>query len=144
MLKAYQVLETTENTGGIVYAKTNAQARREGSERCGDGDFHGWECHRAPEFDHLYPHGPDLVDLFYAGWFMDCAECRQRATHDSGGVVINGSFYCSWHSDVYAWREVNEYTGWSSHDFVWRSTAATLPALEDLSGGPGSGQGTGQ
>lgn len=126
--KAYKVLETTEDTGGIVYAKTNGQARRLGCETFGDGDFSGWTCHRAPEFDHLYPVGPDLVELFHAGWFMDCRECGCRATHDSGGVVIEDDFYCGDHADVYAWREVPEYSNWSIDDFVWRSTAASLPA----------------
>lgn len=118
--KAYMVTETTEGTGGIVYAKSNAQARREGSCEFGDGDFHGYECRRAPEFDSLWPKGPTREDLFEHGWWFDCEECSRRATQDGGGIVVVGQFYCGDHADFYAWRTPDTWRSyWRPNDYVW-------------------------
>lgn len=119
-LLAYSVTETTEGTGGIVYAKTNAQARREGSQQHGDGDFYGWEARRAPEFDGMDPHGPSREELFDHGWWFDCEECNRRAQHDSGGVSVAGGFYCEDHADFYLWRDPpTDRPNWQRDDYVW-------------------------
>lgn len=120
IVKAFHVTETTEGTGGIVYAKTNAQARREGSCQFGDGDFHGWECRRAPEFDGMDPHGPSKELLFDHGWWFECEECSRHARKDCGGIAMLGGFYCEEHANFYAWRQPPiERPTWRQSDFVW-------------------------
>lgn len=56
-LKAYYVLEDCENTGGIVFARSSAEARREGSREFGDGDFNWGRARRVPWADGYAP-GP--------------------------------------------------------------------------------------
>jgi hypothetical protein len=137
-LKAYAVTETTEGTGGIVYAKTNAQARREGSCQFGDGDFHGWECRRAPEFDSMAPHGPSREDLFEHGWWFECEECSSHARLDSGGIAIAGGFYCWEHADFYVWREPPTHRpSWQRDDYVWMPTARWAAPIGPVAQGGG-------
>lgn len=81
-LKAYVVLEEGDGTGGIVFAKSNAQARREGSERYADGDFDSVSCRRAGEFDHYYPGPVPTSVLFEHGWWFQCGGCRKRLDAD--------------------------------------------------------------
>jgi hypothetical protein len=129
-IRAFKVLETGDGTGGIVYAKTNAQARREGAQQFGSGDFFGVECSRAPQFD-----------LFADGWWMECEECGAHARTDSGGVDLVSGFYCSEHADVYAWRVPHDRALWHQDDFAWTSPASWWPAtvLEALKADPDAG-----
>ena len=70
--KAYIVQETDEMTGGVIYAKTNAQARRRGANQFADDEFHGVICYRAPEFDGLKgdPRA-QMYRLLARGWRFD-------------------------------------------------------------------------
>jgi hypothetical protein len=126
-IKAYQVLETGDGTGGIIYAKTNAQARREGACTFGSGDFFGVECRRASWADQYAPHGPSRSDLFEMGWWFECEECGAHARHDAGGIEAAGGFYCEMHADFYAWRVPRERGGWRRDDFVWMHPSMWWP-----------------
>lgn len=78
-LKAYKVLEDCESTGGIVFAKSNAQARRLGAEEHADGDFFGVTCKRAPQFDKFAERGfVTPLDLYFDGWWHHCANCETK------------------------------------------------------------------
>lgn len=74
-LKAYSVQEEDENTGGIVFAKSNVEARRIGSSRFGDGDFNWGKARRAPGFDRYAPGPVPFVAMFAAGWWQECRGC---------------------------------------------------------------------
>ena len=50
-LKAYSVLETDENTGGIVFASRKEQAIRRATARYFDGEEPETVCQRAPWAD---------------------------------------------------------------------------------------------
>ena len=126
-LKAYVVTEDTEGTGGVVYAKTNAQARREGSCQFGDGDFNWGSARRAPEFDTFAPEGPPKSVMFEHGWWFECEECGMHARHDAGGIEVEGVFYCEMHADFYAWRVPRERGGWRLDDFVWLHPSMWCP-----------------
>lgn len=77
--KAFVVLEEMEGTGGIVFAKTNAQARRIGSETYADGDFDMVTCRRAPYADHCVSTGRVPVSLLIEnGWHFECAWSGMR------------------------------------------------------------------
>jgi len=78
-LKAFVVLDTYENMGGIVFAKTNAQARRMGAETFADGDFHNVTCRRAPYADHCAEDGHVSNTLLIDnGWHFECAWSGER------------------------------------------------------------------
>ncbi|HLZ78838.1 MAG TPA: hypothetical protein VKQ09_05815 [Sphingomonas sp.] len=82
-LRAYAVTETCEGTGGIVFARHNVVARREGACQFGDGDFHGVECRRAPWADQFAADGIIPVSaMIYAGWHFECTGCGRRIDHD--------------------------------------------------------------
>lgn len=77
-MKAFSVQETDERTGGIVFAKTNAQARRQGSSAYSDGDFHSVECYRAPWADRYALQGYVPTNAMIAnGWHYECWHCGQ-------------------------------------------------------------------
>ena len=83
-LRAFAVLEENENTGGIVFAKTNAQARRLGAGIFADGDFHSVSCRRAPFADHCAE--DQIVSnalLIDNGWHFECAWTGERIDIDS-------------------------------------------------------------
>ena len=85
LLRAFKVTETCEDTGGIVFAKSNAQARREGASIFADGDWYGVECRRAPEFDRFSPGPVPESAMMDAGWYQWCkCGCERKI---SGGYV---------------------------------------------------------
>lgn len=81
-LKAYSVLETDENTGGIVFAKSNIEARRNGSAEFGTGELGGWSVHRAPWADAFSPGPVPKVEMVKAGWHFECWHCGRRISSD--------------------------------------------------------------
>jgi hypothetical protein len=96
-LKAFSVLETCEHTGGIVFAKTNAQARRIGAGLYADGEFDGVECRRAPAFDVFSPGPVSSLEMWRRGWWFECG-CGRRLDSD-------------WADDHPRPREPREYRG---------------------------------
>ena len=119
---AYQV--DFDETSTIVYAKTNAHARRLGCEECGSQWDYVERCRRAPQWDDLYPRGPTHEQLFDDGWWFYCIVCENHARRDDGGRFIDGEPYCVDHVDVYEWRENpcrRQYPTQSS--YVWRRAA---------------------
>lgn len=77
-LLAYAVTEPVEGTGGVVFALSNAAARRRGARLYADGDFAGVDARRVPEFD-VYAPGPvPQLALVDAGWSIDCHGCEAQ------------------------------------------------------------------
>lgn len=100
-LLAFVVQEIEEGTGGIVYAYTNAQARREGSQQFSDGDFDSVECHRAKWADEYAPGPVPLLVLLAHGWWQECHQCGLRCYEAEDGegnpitpVEENGRLFC--------------------------------------------------
>lgn len=101
-LLAYAVQETCEGTGGIVFAYTNAQARREGSQEFSDGDFDSVECHRAQWADQYAPGPVPVLALLDHGWWQECHKCYRQCSaeedyegHPIAPVEENGRLFCS-------------------------------------------------
>lgn len=104
-LKAYSVLETCENTGGIVFAKHHVVARREGAAEFGGGDFHSVTCRREPGLDrYAESRVVPAADLIEMGWHFECwcgARCDLDSLAERGlpvdGVIGSdrGTVYCS-------------------------------------------------
>lgn len=87
-MKAYAVLEDTENTGGIVFARHSIVALREGACRFGDGDICGWTARRAQWADQFVDSEqvPASVCIDH-GWNFECCGCGARI--DSGWLDEN-------------------------------------------------------
>ena len=83
-IKAYIVQEEDEGTGGVVFAKTNAQARRIGAHEYGDGDWDSVVCRRAPWADEYVAagHVPTRAYL-QMGWYWECTGCELRMSEDA-------------------------------------------------------------
>jgi hypothetical protein len=95
-LKAYIVQELDEMTGGVVYAKTNAQARREGAAEYACGEFHGVQCYRAPEFDGLERDPRARVRLLLdRGWWFETPDGHIVKDYDEPWVSKAGAVYQS-------------------------------------------------
>ena len=94
--KAFVVQETDEMTGGIVYAKTNAQARRLGSYQYADGDFFSVTCRRFPQADGLErdPRAQQWA-LFDAGWWHETGHGHRVSEDDRPFVCKSGHVYRS-------------------------------------------------
>jgi hypothetical protein len=105
MLKAYIVTEEDEGTGGVVFARSSAEARREGSQRFGDGDFNWGKARRAPGLDQYAADGrAPWKALFDMGWWCECSGCGCRIQQDEedeeGSLIqfdlveVGSSVYC--------------------------------------------------
>jgi hypothetical protein len=103
-LLAYAVQEDCENTGGIVFAKSNAAARRAGSQTFGDGDFNWGRAIRAPWADEYSPGPVPFKAMFEQGWWQECSFCgrkiQQGECDDDGPVAFDiveegGHVYCT-------------------------------------------------
>lgn len=90
-LVAYSV--QADEYGCIRFARSGAQARREGANEM-DID---WEaivsCRRAPQFDALAPGPVPDEALWKSGWRFLCCQCECSATEDFG-VWSGGQPYC--------------------------------------------------
>ncbi len=104
-LKAYSVLEHDEYTGGIVFARTAAQARRDGANAFHGGDPDYVFSRREPWADAYVETGQVPAALAVAhGWNFECW-CGARISEDEHvdrglpieGILgtVNGSAYCS-------------------------------------------------
>lgn len=82
-MKAYAVLETCENTGGIVFARHAVTARRHGSCQYSDGDFQSVSCRRAPWADWCADSGIVPASLMIDhGWHFECSGCGSTVDRD--------------------------------------------------------------
>lgn len=90
-MKAYAVQEEDEGTGGIVFAKTNAQARRIGANRF-DNEWDGVTCRRAAWADQYAPGPVPFKVMFENGWWRECDGCGVRIEqngYDADGNTID-------------------------------------------------------
>lgn len=99
-LLAYAVLELGENTGTVVFAKTNAAARRIGSSQISDGSFFSVSAHRAPWADRYAPGPVPIRVMIDNGWWWECFGCHRHIGLDIAppierSVEIGGHIYCS-------------------------------------------------
>lgn len=84
-LKAYACLEPYENTGGIVFAKSNIEARRRSADEYHDGDIGGMSVKRAPWADKYgAAHKVPILDMTDHGWRFEC---------QLTGVIIESDIY---------------------------------------------------
>lgn len=94
-LKAFNVQGS--EYGRIIFAKTNAEAKREGiNELCDPADV--VTCRRAKEFDEYAEKGkvPNKVLLEDHGWRFECSYCNRMITTDDENRVWDGeAVYCS-------------------------------------------------
>lgn len=75
-MKAYSVQD--DEGGIVVFANSNAAARREGGLELG-GDWSTVDtCRRAPEFDQYAPGPVPAQALLDAGWWLECHGCSER------------------------------------------------------------------
>ncbi len=81
--RAYAVLEDSESTGGIVFARSNVEARRIGAAIYHDGEFSGRHCNRVPWADAYEPEGnvPASVCIDN-GWHFECCGCGANIDSD--------------------------------------------------------------
>ena len=95
-LKAFAVMEDSENTGDIFFAKHAITALRCGANQLGDGDIGGWTARRAQWAD-LYAPGPiPKLVMIENGWWFDCGGCGVKIDseyeaydEDDNAIVLN-------------------------------------------------------
>lgn len=80
--KAFSVLETDENTGGIVFAKSAVEARRIGANLYNHDDFSGLSVHRVPRLDKFEQTGVPAWLLVADGWRFECFGCGMSVNED--------------------------------------------------------------
>lgn len=107
-LKAYKVTEPCEGAGGIVFARFNAEARRNGACEHGDGDFDSVECRRAPEFDQYAPGPVPDYALSDHGWFLWC-KCGCGRKIEDGRIVVTDGYDDDGERD---WESDREHPAW--------------------------------
>lgn len=94
-MRAFSVLETTEDTGGIVFSRHAVSARREGASQFGDGDFFGVTCRRAPWADAYADLEEDIPArlMIEHGWNFECTGCGERISEhwlECEGLPVEG------------------------------------------------------
>lgn len=104
-LKAYAVLEKGENTGGIVFARRDIEARKRGSCEYSDGDISSVSCRRAHWADAYASVGiVEAREAVKHGWRFECHGCgmnvEESCLEDDGkdveGVIgtMDGFVFC--------------------------------------------------
>jgi hypothetical protein len=82
-LRAFEVLEQDEWTGGIVFARHNIEARKIGSHRWHDGEIGGLKSRRVPWADPYAEDGHVPAGLAIEhGWNFECRCCGRRIDSD--------------------------------------------------------------
>lgn len=72
-LKAYACLEPYENTGAVIFAKSNIEARRRSADEFHDSDIAGMSVKRAPWADKYGArHKVPIKDMVAHGWHFEC------------------------------------------------------------------------
>lgn len=80
---AYSVLEEDELTGGIVFAKSIAAARRQGASQFHDGEWDGLLVRRAQWADQYGDTASIPLDAYLSqGWWAECSFCSKRIDYD--------------------------------------------------------------
>jgi hypothetical protein len=103
--RAYLVREAATDNGGIVFAKTLRQARRDGARDYADGDEAHVICFRAKWADWCAPAGIVQASLLVEyGWRFECTGCTEEISLDTVTArglsvddvigVQNGPIYC--------------------------------------------------
>lgn len=106
-LKAFNV--QGDEYGQIIFAKTNAEAKREGAGELNE-DVSDVTCRRAKEFDAYAEQGavPNKVLLEEHDWNFECSYCGNRVYSDTEDRVWEGeSVFCD--SECNARRMNAEY-----------------------------------
>lgn len=138
-LKAYVVQETDELTGGIVFARFHAEARRHGAGLFGDGEWDFVTCHRASEFDAYAPGPVPPMVMIEHGWWLECGHCQSRINEDEihdrrlRPVTRGDTVYCS------HWCRLNDVEERGAHKAKEKLGSAMaalhLPAFCTVTGG---------
>ena len=132
-LKAYVVQEPYEHTGGVVFAKIHAEARRKGSAEFGDGEWESVECRRAREFDQFAPGPVPPLELLARGWWFECWECGRKIHDDMAGDLIDEGLDpadyepCAAGQAVYCSRQCR-----AAHCLSQRTRAESIDALIEM------------
>lgn len=104
MLKAYSVQCADDSTGGIVFARFNAEARRIGCWAVCDTDWESVTCRRAPWADRYAPGPVPKLAMIENGWWIECDGCCTRIDldlEDEDGKQLDpvepqiGHMYCT-------------------------------------------------
>lgn len=81
-LKAYACMEPYENTGAVIFAKSNIEARRWGADEFHDGELAGMIVNRAPWADKYGSRNKVPISVMVDnGWHFEC--CWSGVTIDS-------------------------------------------------------------
>lgn len=104
-IKAYSVLEEDEYTGGIVFAKSSAEARRVGSSMFGTGEFNWGKARRLPWADRFAGGEIPVCEEIAHGWHFECSYCGAPIPQDddeddfgwlpASVVRVGQAVYCS-------------------------------------------------
>ncbi|MBV7408715.1 hypothetical protein [Maritimibacter sp. DP1N21-5] len=90
---AYSYLETDEFTGGIVFAKSNIEARRIGANLLNMDDIGGMEVKRRKDLDRFEETGVPAWLLVSEGWRFECLGCGMQINEDEmedAGLPVTG------------------------------------------------------
>lgn len=103
--RAYSYNETDEWSGGIVFARSNIEARRLGANLLHMDEIAGLTVQRRPDLDKYEATGVPARVLIEGGWWFECHGCGLQISdcgmEDAGlplsGVVgkSHGAVYCS-------------------------------------------------
>ena len=75
-MPAYLVTEPYEGNGGVVFAKGNIQARRQGANEYSDGEIKGMSVRRAKHLDQYEASRcVPASELIHDGWHFECSGC---------------------------------------------------------------------
>lgn len=90
---AYSYLETDEWTGGIVFAKSNIEARKAGANLLDRDGIAGMEVKRRKDLDKFEATGVPAWILVSDGWNFECFGCGYRIEDwrmDEDGLPVTG------------------------------------------------------
>ena len=106
-LKAYEVRDDWEGNCVIRFAKSNAQARREGAAEL-EIDWDQVEhCRRRPQYDCYAPGAVPMMVRLADGWWFECHHCGRKIEEEDYGyddgeydepldpVEVGSAIYCT-------------------------------------------------
>jgi hypothetical protein len=81
---AFCFMEPFENTGGIIFARSNIEARKIGASEWNEGEIGGCQCRRAPLLDKYAGVPVSGVDMImHYGWWIECSGCGRKVDADA-------------------------------------------------------------
>lgn len=94
-LRAFMVTaEASEESGGVIFAKSHIEARRIGASEWNDGELGGMTVRRSPRLDRFSPGPVPAWVLVSMGWtWEECAGCALQVSEDSleeAGLAVEG------------------------------------------------------